>query len=119
MARPGSSEKLGRVSCPLEHQNDTCTRGATSPRSASPIGPAPTREPRIALPPAMSTYLSGEASEDAETDDAGEPHQRDGDGDAVEVALGHRAAAERARHATAEHVRQAAALALVEQDEQR
>src|SRR6478735_9348661 len=56
MARPGSSEKLGRVSCALEHQNEMCTRGATSPRSASPIGPAPTRDPRIALPPAMSTY---------------------------------------------------------------
>src|SRR3954469_11313169 len=28
------------------------TRAAASPRSASPIGPAPTRLPRIALPPA-------------------------------------------------------------------
>src|ERR1700722_6209104 len=45
-----SDAKLGRVSCPLEHQNDTHTRGAASPRSASPIGPAPTLLPRIALP---------------------------------------------------------------------
>src|SRR6201995_3714013 len=45
-----SDAKLGRVSCPLEHQKDTHTRGAASPRSASPIGPAPTLLPRIALP---------------------------------------------------------------------
>jgi hypothetical protein len=32
------------------HQNDTQTRGADSPRSASPMGPAPTLLPRMALP---------------------------------------------------------------------
>src|SRR4051812_8652204 len=42
--------KLGCVSCPLEHQKEMRRRGADSPRSASPIGPAPTRLPRIALP---------------------------------------------------------------------
>src|SRR5258706_8197418 len=47
-----SSANDGRVSCLLAHQNDTRLRGAASPRSASPIGPAPTRLPRIALPPA-------------------------------------------------------------------
>jgi hypothetical protein len=45
-----SLAKLGTVSCRLQHQNETRTRGAASPRSASPIGPAPTRLPRIALP---------------------------------------------------------------------
>src|SRR6476661_4241960 len=41
-----------------------CTRGAESPRSASPIGPAPTRLPRMALPPAMysSSQLTKRAS---------------------------------------------------------
>src|SRR5438067_12371237 len=33
-------------------------RGADSPRSASPIGPAPTRLPRIALPPATVMPLA-------------------------------------------------------------
>lgn len=45
-----SLAKLGTVSCPLEHQKEMRRRGADSPRSASPIGPAPTRLPRIALP---------------------------------------------------------------------
>ncbi|GGO51495.1 hypothetical protein GCM10012287_33650 [Streptomyces daqingensis] len=45
-----SLAKLGWVSCPLEHQKEMRRRGADSPRSASPIGPAPTRLPRIALP---------------------------------------------------------------------
>ncbi|CAM5303099.1 hypothetical protein SHIRM173S_05727 [Streptomyces hirsutus] len=45
-----SLAKLGWVSCPLEHQKERRSRGADSPRSASPIGPAPTRLPRIALP---------------------------------------------------------------------
>src|SRR6478735_7806140 len=45
-----SLAKLGWVSCPFEHQKEMRRRGADSPRSASPIGPAPTRLPRIALP---------------------------------------------------------------------
>src|SRR5580704_14494141 len=45
-----SEAKLGMVSCRLQHQKETRTRGAASPRSASPIGPAPTRLPRMALP---------------------------------------------------------------------
>jgi len=36
----------------LAQKNETHWRGADSPRSFSPIGPAPTRLPRIALPPA-------------------------------------------------------------------
>src|SRR6185437_9997272 len=46
----GSQAKLGRVSCLLAHQKETRIRRAASPRSASPIGPAPTRLPLIALP---------------------------------------------------------------------
>ena len=42
--------KAIRVSCPLAHQYGNRSRGADSPRSASPMGPAPTREPRMALP---------------------------------------------------------------------
>src|SRR6202042_34096 len=45
-----SLAKLGTVSCLLAHQKEIRTRGAASPRSASPIGPAPTRLPRMALP---------------------------------------------------------------------
>ena len=54
---PGPRRRLAkatRVSCPFAHQNGMRWRGAASPRSASPIGPAPTRVPRIALPPATS-----------------------------------------------------------------
>src|ERR1700760_1099767 len=57
-----SVAKLGLVSCPFEHQNDTHTRGAASPRSASPIGPAPTLLPRIALPLLTDRLLSRETS---------------------------------------------------------
>src|SRR6201994_4972436 len=35
-----SDAKLGRVSCPLEHQNDTQTRGAAPPRTPPPPRPA-------------------------------------------------------------------------------
>jgi hypothetical protein len=48
-----SSAKEGLVSCPFAHQYETLKRAIASPRSASPIGPAPTREPLIALPPAI------------------------------------------------------------------
>src|SRR6476661_5570336 len=113
------------------------TRAAASPRSASPIGPAPTRLPRIALPLATVYSLvrsgraggrpgchprpvpsAGEALDQAETDDGSGPDQTDGDGEAVEVALGDRGPAHGAGHAAAEHVGETAALALVEQDEQ-
>ena len=56
-SRAASSAKLGRVSWPLAHQYDTQIRGAVSPRSASPIGPAPTRDPLIALPLAIAYRL--------------------------------------------------------------
>src|ERR1700731_888640 len=52
-----SVAKLGRVSCLFAHQNDTQTRGAASPRSASPIGPAPTLLPRIVLPLLTESHL--------------------------------------------------------------
>src|ERR1700760_3832337 len=47
-----SIAKAGRTSWPLAQKKPTRCRGADSPRSFSPIGPAPTRLPRIALPPA-------------------------------------------------------------------
>src|SRR5580693_1919431 len=61
-----SVAKLGRVSCAFEHQNDTHTRGAASPRSASPIGPAPTLLPRIALPLLTDHPLSRDSSNHVE-----------------------------------------------------
>lgn len=57
----GSSASIaneGRDSCPFAHQYDTRRRGAASPRSDSPIGPAPTRVPRIALPLAIDRLTS-------------------------------------------------------------
>jgi hypothetical protein len=110
--------KLGRVSCRLEHQNDTQTRGADSPRSASPIGPAPTLLPRMALPllteyplslwvcfspvPYLPHAYAGTASrmksrraralpiEDAEADDTEEPDNTRDDREPVEIPLNYR-----------------------------
>src|SRR3954468_12852293 len=44
----------GVVRCPFEQWYPTRARGAVSPRSDSPMGPAPTRVPRIAFPPAIA-----------------------------------------------------------------
>ena len=52
-----STAKVGLFSCPFAHQKAIRRRGAVSPRSASPIGPAPTRLPRMALPPATKGAL--------------------------------------------------------------
>ena len=57
----GSVAKLGCVWWPLAHQKEIRTLGAESPRSASPIGPAPTLLPRIALPPATNDSLCASA----------------------------------------------------------
>src|SRR5674476_811526 len=81
------------------------TQGAVSPRSASPVGPAPTRLPRIALPVATMSLLEvqispmhfsggrcgpgaglvGEAHDEIKTNDGGAPHQPQGNGEPVEV----------------------------------
>ena len=45
-----SDAKLGRFFFIFSEKNEIYTRGADSPRSASPIGPAPTLLPRMALP---------------------------------------------------------------------
>src|SRR5439155_22517561 len=52
-----SMANAGRTSCPLAQKNETRCLGADSPRSFSPIGPAPTLLPRIALPPATFVLL--------------------------------------------------------------
>src|SRR5690349_1462899 len=109
----------------------TVCRGAASPRSASPIGPAPTRLPRMALPPPAATLRApvecglavclGSAArleQQSQRDDAGDPDDAGTDRDPVEVPLRNRRTAETARDAAAEHVRQSAAPALVEQDQQ-
>ena len=94
--------------------------GAASPRSASPIGPAPTRDPRIALPPAMSTYpVSAKRARRPRPDDRPRPHQRRPPTvKRSRLRSATERAAQRAGHAAAEHVGQAATLALVQQDEQ-
>src|SRR5688572_3591270 len=56
---------------------------------------------------------------EAKGDDGGEPDDADDERVAVEVLLGDRRPGEAGRNATAEHARQAAALATVQQDEQR
>lgn len=114
-----SVAKLGRVSCRFEHQKDTQTRGADSPRSASPIGPAPTLLPRMALPlltehplscglflaracrclmPRRRSRVEYENSrraqalpvEDAEADDTEEPDNTRDDREPVEIPLDYR-----------------------------
>ena len=48
---------IGAVSRPCAQTKLMRSRGAASPRRASPIGPAPTRPPRMALPPATPRLL--------------------------------------------------------------
>ena len=74
-------------------------RSAWKPRSCSPIGPAPTREPRIALPPEATVVsvswvtfrlpLGGELGDQTKHHDATYPHHAEHDGDAVKVTFGH------------------------------
>src|SRR5882724_10282737 len=61
---------------------------------------------------------SARLHQQAEYDDAGEPQQTEHHGDAVEVALGDRRAADGRRHAATEHVGETAALPLVHQHKQ-
>ena len=65
-------------------------RSALYPLSRSPIGPDPTRDPRIAEPPVVLMRLDQvEALEQTEGDDYGHPHNAKNDGDSVEVSLGY------------------------------
>src|SRR3954464_12975421 len=107
-------------------------RSAWKPRSCSPIGPAPTREPRIALPPDAMLLLAVlavllqwrlragiELGDEPGHDDPDDPHQPENHRDAVEVAFGYTRRTQVGGHTAAEHVGQAAATSFVEQDEQR
>src|SRR5215475_9656102 len=108
-----SEAKLGMVWCWLQHQKETRTRGAASPRSASPMGPAPTRLPRMALPLLNACLSLGEApvsasrratsflrapslaavtslQQQAQRDNAHEPQDPTRDSDPVEVSLDYR-----------------------------
>src|SRR5688572_29797599 len=87
------------------------------------MGPAPTRDPRMALfpdaivvPPSDSDV---ELGDEAQHHDARDPHECEDDRDAVQVALSDTRRTEARRDATAEHVRETATAALVQQDEQR
>ena len=64
----------------------TNTRGAGSPCSASPIGPAPTRLPRIALPTSHVCSLTV-LNDESETNNRCAPDECDDDGDAIQVAF--------------------------------
>ena len=65
-------------------------RSALKPRSLSPIGPEPTRDPRIAEPPVVLMRLDQvEALEQTEGDNDCHPHDAENDGDSVEVSLSH------------------------------
>src|SRR5918995_3796953 len=87
------------------------------------MGPAPTREPRMALLPdaivAPPSDSDVELGDESEHHDARDPHQGEDDRDAVQVALSNTRRAEARRDAAAEHVGQTATAALVQQDEQR
>src|SRR4051794_19523456 len=102
-------------------------RGAASPRSASPMGPAPTRLPRMAFPPPATVRLlrgslSGKSvaglEQEPEPDHARDPHQSDANCDAVEVALRHGRAAQSTGHTAPEHVGEPATAPLVEEHQQ-
>src|SRR5437763_1660165 len=103
-------------------------RSAWCPWSCSPMGPAPTREPRMALPPdamrvarfgvAGRSGARGEPGDQTDDDDAREPDQREDHRDAVEVAFGDAGRAEARRDAAAEHVGEAAAAPTMQQDQQ-
>src|SRR3954453_18890639 len=97
-----STANDGRVSWPLEHQNEITVRAALSPRSDSPMGPEPTREPRIALPvaiaggpprpgaarPSAPAPLSAfDLDEQPRADDRDQPDGTHEEGEAVEVLL--------------------------------
>src|SRR6478735_7338355 len=82
------------------------------------MGPAPTRLPRMAFPPpAMSSPSALVGEQQAQRDDAGEPDDADADREPVEVALGDRRAAQRAGDTATEHVGEAAAATLVQEDQ--
>src|SRR5689334_24445085 len=116
-----SSANTGRTSCPLAQKNETRCRGAVSPRSFSPIGPAPTRLPRIALPPAIISPPDAGAChslrlvEQPQTDDADGPdHARD-DRQPVEVPLDDRRTGKARVERSTQHRREPATLAAVQQ----
>ena len=81
-SRPGSSEKLGLVSCPLEHQNETWTRGATSPLGHGACTDARATDGVSSSHCQFSLCREARGRRDRRRD---EPDQRHGDGDAVEV----------------------------------
>src|SRR5918993_796125 len=81
-----SVENCSTVSWSRLQKYVTDWRGAASPRSASPMGPAPMRLPRIA-PAAMSV---AHLQQQAERDDADRPHGGDADRDAIKISLGDR-----------------------------
>src|SRR6476661_3371736 len=94
-------------------------RAAVSPRSDSPIGPAPTRVPRIALPPAIAIPSSHpDLHEEAGPDDRDQPDCTDEQSEPVEVALHDTRPGEAGLHAPAEQRGQPPTATTVQQDQQ-
>src|SRR3954451_15969252 len=96
-----------------------CDRGAVSPRSDSPIGPAPTRVPRIALPPAMAILFSDpDLHEQSGPDDRDHPDRADEQREPVEVLLHDARPGQAGLHPAAEQAGQPASPATVQEDQQ-
>src|SRR3954447_21544040 len=93
-------------------------RGAVSPRSDSPIGPAPTRVPRIALPPDLAMVSDPQLHEQTGTDDRDHPDRAHEEREPVEVALDHAGAREAGLHPAAEQRGQPTTTTAVQQDQQ-
>src|SRR3954469_23389349 len=95
------------------------SRGAVSPRSDSPIGPAPTRVPRIALPPAMAMCVSHpDLDEEPDADDGDEPDGTDEQREPVEVLLDHARPREARLDAATEQGREPTTTAAMQEDQQ-
>src|ERR1044072_6375368 len=94
-------------------------RGAVSPRSDSPIGPAPTRVPRIALPPDMAMVADPQLDDQTGTDERDHPDRAHEQREPVEVALDDAGTGEAGLHTAAEQRGQAPAPSAGQEGPQR
>src|SRR5688572_2320537 len=109
----------GVVTWPFAQKYGMRERGAVSPRSDSPMGPAPTRVPRIALPPDIPVPPSDpDPNQQSSADDRDHPDRSDEQREPVEVLLDHTRPGQARLHPAAEQARQATPAAAVQQDEQ-
>src|SRR4051794_18579268 len=87
------------------------------------MGPAPTREPRMALPPEAIRSIPLDTGiklgDKPQYDDAGKPHDAEDHGETVEVALRDARSAKVGGDTATEHIGEATAAAPVEKNEKR